>query len=58
MLGVHVTKRPGQQLFDGLADELPGRPAEHRLERTIGRHDRAAGIHRHDALRGGLQQKP
>src|SRR5262245_4045525 len=45
------------QLLDGLTDQFPRLPAEHRLQGAIRRDDQTASIHRGDALRGRLQQE-
>jgi hypothetical protein len=55
---VLVTKIRWQQSFHGLANEGSTGPGEHFLQRPIGCHDDALRIHRKDALRGCLQQKP
>ena len=54
---VRVTNGRRHQPLDGLADQLARRPAEHRFEGAIRRHDRRLRIHRDNALRGGLQQQ-
>jgi hypothetical protein len=55
---IPVSKRRWHQTLDPLADQVDGRPAEHRFERVIRGDDHALGVHRHDALRGGLEQRP
>ena len=58
VLPMDVPNRQRDQLLDGLADQFPRLPAEHRLHCAIRRDDQTAGIHRGDALRGRLQQEP
>src|SRR5262245_21083169 len=58
MVRLHFTDGYWQELLDGLTNQLAGRPAVHRFERTIRRHDHAVRIHRHDPLGGSFQQKP
>ena len=57
MLRVRVTNGRRHEPRDRPANQLPGRPAEHRFEGAIRRRDRSLGIHHDNALRGGLQQQ-
>ena len=52
-----VAKDRWDQALDRLADQLFGGPAEHRLDRTIRKDEPPARVRRHDALRGGLEQR-
>ena len=53
-----VAKDRRNQALDRLADQLFGGPAEHHLDRTIGKDEHPARVRRHDALRGRLEQRP
>jgi hypothetical protein len=52
-----VAKDRWYEALDRLADQLFGGPAEHHLDRTIRRDESPARVRRHDALRGGLEQR-
>src|SRR5689334_19030806 len=58
MVRVTLTKGWRNQLLDGFADQLFGRPAEHRCQRMIRRHDRTLRVHDNNALSGGFQEQP
>ena len=52
-----VAKDRWYEALDRLADQLFGGPAEHHLDRTVRKDERPMRVGRHDALRGGLEQR-